>query len=378
MIYLDNSATTKIDEEVFDAMVPWLKEDYGNPSSIYSLGRKARVAIEKARTEVAAAINAHPAELIFTSGGTESNNSVLRSIVQESNLADSIVTSAIEHHAILNPVTFISTLCKRITLLPVEANGQVSVNSLQDFNNARTLVSIMHSNNEVGIIQPIKELRSMVPNALFHSDAVQSFGKVPIDVQELGVDFLSVSGHKIHAPKGIGALFIKKGIDFKSHQQGGAQERNRRAGTESPALIVGFQIAVRKAIREQKVRYQHFVQLQTSMINLLLQKIPSIRLNTSVENSLPTIVNLSFLDANHLDGESLLQQLDIHGIACSNGSACVSGSLQPSHVLLAMGLPEEEAKVAVRFSFSKDTTLEEIHSAAEILANIVSSMRENT
>lgn len=376
MIYLDNSATTQVDPEVLDAMIPWFKENYGNPSSIYSLGRQARVAIEKARGEIAAALNAHPAELIFTSGGTEANNAVLKSAVQESNLADTVVTSAIEHHAILHPLEVLESLGKHTVILPVDDKGLVSPQSVAIHNNARTLVSIMHVNNEVGSIQPIKELREAVPNALFHTDAVQSFGKIPLDVQALGVDFLSLSAHKIHGPKGIGAMFIRKGIDYKAHQQGGAQERNRRAGTEAVALIVGFQVAVRKAMQEMNKRIDHCKFLQSRMISMLLEQIDTIRINTHIDSAIQTIVNISFKDTNLIDGESLLQQLDIQGIACSNGSACVSGSLQPSHVLVAMGLPKDEAKVAVRFSFSKDTTIDEITTAVVTLRDIVASMRD--
>lgn len=376
MIYLDNSATTKLDPEVLDAMLPWFTENYGNASSIYSIGRQARVAIEKARGEIAAAMNAHPAELIFTSGGTEANNSVLKSVVQESNLADTIVTSAIEHHAILHPISVIESFGKQSYILPVNNKGIVSPEQLAPYNNPRTLVSIMHVNNEVGSIQPIKELRETVPHALFHTDAVQSFGKIPIDVQTLGIDFLSVSAHKIHGPKGIGAMFIRKGIDYKAHQQGGAQERNRRAGTEAVALIVGFQVAVRKAMQEMSQRNEHCKHLQSVMLSLLQEQIDSIRINSYIESSISTIVNISFKDTHLIDGESLLQQLDINGIACSNGSACVSGSLQPSHVLVAMGLPTDEAKVAVRFSFSKETTIEDVTTAVSTLREVVTSMRE--
>lgn len=376
MIYLDNSATTRLDPEVLDAMLPWFTDNYGNPSSIYSIGRQARVAIEKARGEIADALNAHPAELIFTSGGTEANNSVLKSVVQESNLADTIVTSAIEHHAILHPLSVLESIGKKTYILPVNEQGIVSTEQLSNYNTLRTLVSIMHVNNEVGSIQPIKELREVVPNALFHTDAVQSFGKIPIDIQTLGIDFLSISAHKIHGPKGIGAMFIRKGIDYKAHQQGGAQERNRRAGTEAVALIVGFQVAVRKAMREMTLRNEHCKHLQSLMLSMLQEQIDNIRINSYVESSISTIVNISFQDTHLIDGESLLQQLDINGIACSNGSACVSGSLQPSHVLVAMGLPSDEAKVAVRFSFSKDTTVEDVKTAVLTLREIVSSMRE--
>lgn len=378
MIYLDNSATTKLDPEVLDAMLPWFRDNYGNPSSIYSIGRQARVAIEKARSEIASALNAHPAELIFTSGGTEANNSILKSIVQESNLADTVVTSAIEHHAILHPLSVLESFGKQTYVLPVNEKGLITPEQLKPYNTSRTLVSIMHVNNEVGSIQPIKELREIVPNALFHTDAVQSFGKISIDIQSSGIDFLSVSAHKIHGPKGIGAMFIRKGIDYKAHQQGGAQERNRRAGTEAVALIVGFQVAVRKAMQEISKRDEHCRHLQSVMMTMLHEQIDSIRINSHLDSSISTIVNISFKDTNMIDGESLLQQLDINGIACSNGSACVSGSLQPSHVLVAMGLPTEEAKVAVRFSFSKDTTLNDVTTAVTTLRDIVSNMRERT
>jgi cysteine desulfurase len=373
MIYLDNSATTQMDDEVLTAMLPWLREDYGNASSIYALGRRARVAIEQARADIATCINAHPAEIFFTSGGTEANNTVLKSCVDESDLADTIAVGATEHHAILHPLEILAHKYPT-AIIPVDEQGLIKKEIVHTYNAPRTLISIMHANNETGIIQPIQELRPLCPEALLHTDAVQSFGKIPFDVQQLGVDFASFSAHKIHGPKGIGALFIRKGIDFKAHQQGGGQERNRRAGTEATALIVGFALAAKKAYTEMEQRAKHTY----SMISLLreeLRNIEGLRCNTPEDNTLPTIINFSLEHADTIDGEAILQSLDIAGIAASNGSACVSGSMQSSHVLLAMGRSKAEAKAAVRFSVSRHTTKEEIQTAAAALKDILISLR---
>lgn len=373
MIYLDNSATTRMDDEVFEAMLPWLRDDYGNASSIYGLGRRARVAIEQARADIAACINAHPAEIFFTSGGTEANNTVLKSCVYESNLADSVAVGATEHHAILHPLDIIAQ-SHRTAIIPVDEQGLISKETVLIYNSQRTLLSIMHANNETGIIQPIEEIRTLCPQALLHTDAVQSFGKIPFDVQQLGIDFASFSAHKIHGPKGIGAVFIRKGIDFKAHQQGGGQERNRRAGTEATALIVGFAFAAKKAYGEMQQRAEH----TRAMISLLrheLSDMEGLRCNTPEDHSLPTIINFSLENADAIDGEAIIQSLDMYGIAASNGSACVSGSLQSSHVLLAMGRSKAEAKAAVRFSVSRHTTKEEIQTAATALKDILISLR---
>lgn len=378
MIYLDNSATTKLDEEVLNAMLPWLREHFGNASSVYSIGRRARVAIEDAREEIASLIHAHPAELIFTSGGTESNNTVLHSACVESQLARSVCYSAIEHHAVIHPSEQLAKLGIATAVLPVDSQGILNCDAAKDILASvphRTLISVMHANNETGMIQPIARLRELSANAFLHTDAVQSFGKIPFNVMDLPIDFASFSAHKIHGPKGVGALFIRKGIDFKAHQHGGGQERNRRAGTESPALIVGFQVAARRAVREMKERAEIMASRVALLRELLSATISNIRINTLVSQSLPNILNISFLDAEKLDGESILQSLDIQGIAASNGSACVSGSLQPSHVLSAMGLPAAEARAAVRFSVSKDTTEAEILTAAQALAEILAALR---
>ncbi|MFM7543746.1 MAG: cysteine desulfurase family protein [Ignavibacteria bacterium] len=375
MIYLDNSATTHIDEEILDAMLPWMKDFFGNPSSAYALGRKARVAIEEAREEIAASINAHPAELIFTSGGTEANNAILKSACIESALTDALAISAIEHHAVSHPSEWLADQGFTLKILGVDSRGVLEQNWYESLPSEKTLISIMQANNETGVIQRIDTMRALIPEQSFiHTDAVQSFGKIPIDVQNLGIDFLSISAHKIHGPKGIGAMYIRKGIDFKSHQHGGGQERNRRAGTESPALIGGFQIAVRNAIRELETRQQHMRYLQECMRALLKEHIPQARINTPEDSAicLPSIINVSFQHIN--DGEAILQLMDMAGIAVSNGSACVSGSQQPSHVLKALGLSDQEAKAAVRFSFSKDNTVEHITEAVLELQQIIVSL----
>jgi cysteine desulfurase len=376
MIYLDNSATTQIDKEVVESMLPWLYEEYGNPSSIYSLGRKARVAIENARTEIAHALHAHPAEIIFTSGGTESNNTVLKSCILESKLVKALAISSIEHHAIIHPAEILSKQGVQVQYIHVNQDGLIPTDELKNYQLDNTLISIMHANNETGSIQPIKAIKDLLPSsALLHSDAVQSFGKIPVLVDELGIDFLTISAHKIHGPKGIGALFIKKGIDFKAHQQGGGQERNRRAGTESTALIVGFQTAVRIAINQLEKNAEHMYSLKQFLINNIISLIPDIHINGPIntQTSLPSIVNISFPNRPNIDGESLLQMMDIQDIAVSNGSACVSGSQQPSHVLSAMGRSQKEAKAAIRFSFSKYTTEAEILKAIHTLKDILDS-----
>ncbi len=375
MIYLDNSATTPLDPRVLQAMLPWLQDGYGNASSIYELGRSARVAIEHARKVVAESIHAHPAEITFTSGGTESNNAVLRSCLGESHLANTLVVSATEHHAVLAPAEYLHSIGANVHVAPVNAQGRVRPEDLAAYNTPATLISVMHANNETGVIQPLSQIRTTCPNIYLHTDAVQSFGKIPVNVSELGVDFLTMSAHKIHGPKGVGALFIRKGIDFKAHQVGGGQERNRRAGTEPVALIVGFAEAVRLAIEEQERNRSHMQELVNVAREIIVAEIPGVHVNTPDEERLPNILNVSFTDAEQLDGEAILQRMDMMGVAVSNGSACVSGSLQPSHVLLAMGRPAAEAKAAVRISVSRQNTLEEIRSAVTILSDVMRKLR---
>lgn len=378
MIYLDNSATTLLDEEVLDEMLPWMRQEYGNASSIYALGRRARVAVERARSEFATLINAHPAEVTFTSGGTESNNTILASACRESALVDRIVVGSIEHHAVLAPSEELAAQGYTRHILGVDNEGRYQPDDVAAFNDARTLISLMHANNETGVVQPLEHLRAAAPHALMHTDAVQTLGKIPFDVQQLGIDLASFSAHKIHGPKGVGAMFIRKGIDFKAHQVGGGQERNRRAGTEPVALIIGFAAALRRSVAAIEQRAQHMQALTNMARSMILEMIPDVRLNTPQEAALPNILNVSFRDADHLDGESMLQLMDIRGIAVSNGSACVSGSLQPSHVLSAMGLSASEARAAVRISVSQYTTQQEISQAVESLAMIIRDLRDRT
>lgn len=380
MIYLDNSATTRLDDDVLDEMLPWLRGEYGNASSIYALGRHARVAIEDARNEIASLLNAHPAEVIFTSGGTESNNAVLKSCCYESGLVSRVVCGATEHHAILEPVQWISNQGIQTCVIGVDAEGRVRTDEVHAENSRATLLSVMHANNETGVVNDLASIRAAAPDALLHTDAVQSFGKIPLDVQELSLDFLSVSAHKIHGPKGVGALFIRKGIDFKAHQQGGAQERNRRAGTEPVAQIVGFAAAARRAVNKMSDRSNHMSGLISTLRELIASSISDVNVNTPNVHTLgagvlPNVLNISFPDAIDFDGDAVLQGMDLRGVAVSNGSACVSGSLQPSHVLMAMGRSVAEARAAVRFSVSKDTTAGDINRAAAILAEVMRDLR---
>lgn len=374
-MYLDNSATTAMDPEVLEDMMPWYTAGYGNASSIYRIGREARVAIERARTEFAALIGAHPAEITFTSGGTESNNAVLKSVLMESRLATSLHYGSTEHHAVIHPAESLKAAGVAVREIPVDSNGRVDITTLNATELQGSLVSLMHANNETGVVNPLATVRSVIGSALLHSDAVQSFGKIPVNVQKLGVDFMSFSAHKLHGPKGVGALFVRKGLDFKAHQQGGGQERNRRAGTESVALIVGMVSAARRAVAEMDQRARHMSQCIGRARRALVEQVPDITVNTPETDVLPNILNVSFNDAERLDGESILQALDIADVAVSNGSACVSGSLQPSHVLRAMGRSEAESKAAVRISVSKDTTFDEIDSACALISQIIRNMR---
>lgn len=375
MIYLDNSATTRIDGPVLEAMLPWLREGYGNPSSQYALGRSARVAIEDARNTIADVLGVHPAEVIFSSGGTESNNAILNSAVGPSQLAGSIAHGATEHHAILHPAEALEARGVERHIIPVTQTGAIDLTALAGANAPFRLVSVMTANNETGVVNDMQAVRNAVPDAILHTDAVQAFGKIPFRPGDLGLDFATISAHKIHGPKGIGAMYIRKGIDFKAHQTGGAQERNRRAGTEPVALIVGFAEAAKRAWMELESRANHMRLLQDIAMKEIQSSIPDVRFNTMPEISMPHIVNVSFKDAATLDGEAILQLLDLQGVAASNGSACVSGSMQPSHVLSAMGLPRAEASAAVRFSVSYHSTEQEVVQAVAILADIIRKLR---
>jgi cysteine desulfurase len=357
-------------------MLPWLREHFGNASSLHAWGRRARVAIEEAREEIASLIGAHPSELVFTSGGTEANNAILKSCCVESRLVDTIVYSAVEHHAVIHPAEALADQGFQTAVLPVDSYGRVRVEEVAPWNRPRTLISVMHANNGTGVIEPLEAIRAAAPDALLHTDAVQSFGKIPVDVRQLGVDFASFSAHKIHGPKGIGAMYIRRGIPFKAHQHGGSQERNRRAGTEPVALIVGFQVAARKAIAQLEQRARRMRQLSQLLRQLLHERIPGVLFNTPEEGALPNIVNITFTDAHALDGDALILGMDFYGVAVSNGSACTAGSMQPSHVLQAMGRSPAQARAAIRFSLSHETTEEDIRYAVEALERVLEPMRQ--
>jgi cysteine desulfurase len=363
MIYLDNSATTKIDERVLAAMQPFLAEKYGNASSVHSLGREARVALEEARAAVAASIGADSAEIVFTSGGTEANNYAIKGAIfseikkgkQFSDL--SILTSSVEHHAVLEPVEFLRSVGVAVSVATVDGSGSASLN---DITNGLTLASLLFVNNEVGSINDIQalvsQIRSVSASALIHTDAVQALGKIAFDVHDLGVDLLSLSSHKIHGPKGIGALYIRRGVQIEPLLHGGSQERNRRGGTEAVALAIGFAEAARLANAEFDERATHIRTLREYLLQQLAV-IPEVIIN-SPRDGVDAIINISFIPEvlKRIDGEALIINFDLDGIAVSNGAACTSGTIQPSHVLLAMGKGEAVAAKSVRVSLSKDTT----------------------
>jgi len=384
MIYLDNSATTPLDPNVTTAMQPYLGEKFGNASSIYSLGREARMALEDSRSLVASAIGADPSEIVFTSGGTEANNHAIKGTifdaVKKGKRFDelSVITSATEHHAVLEPVAFLESIGTRADRPEVNNESAVDPENIDNASiNDLTLASFMLVNNEVGTINPVKELAAVIrkrsSDAIIHTDAVQALGKIDIDVRELGVDLLSLSGHKIHGPKGIGALFIRRGIKIEPLHHGGAQERNRRGGTESIALAVGFGEAVRQMQLTKEGSRKHIKDLRTYAIKKL-SAFPEVGFNSPMnEKGVDGIINISFIPKvlNKLDGEALLIRFDLEGIAVSNGSACTSGSIQPSHVLMAMGKGQEIASKSLRISFSRYTKQEEIDTFIEVLSTII-------
>ncbi len=377
MIYLDHSATTPLHPQVLEAMLPWLRDEYGNASSVHAYGRKARVAIEDARSEVAAAIGAYPSEVTFTSGGTESCNAVIFGCTGISNLADQVWCGATEHHAVLSPLHTLERKGAQAGVIPVDGSGAVMPESVRSLDHPRSLICVMMVNNETGLINNVQGIREALPQSLLFTDAVQALGKVPVHMGELKADFASFSAHKINGPKGVGALFVRRGIDFKAYQQGGGQERNRRAGTEAVASIVGFASAVRLTMDDFEANTKHMSRLRDILRTRIVATIPDVRINTP-EHSAPHILNVSFTDAAQFDGEAILQLMDMRGVAVSNGSACVSGSLQPSHVLLAMGVPSSEARAAVRFSVGRQTTEDDVASAVTILSDVVRALRVGT
>lgn len=375
-IYLDNAATTPLKKEVLDAMMPYLSNSFGNPSSLYSYGQEAKKAIEEARDKVANAIYANSDEIFFTSGGTESDNWALKGAAYAlKDKGNHIITSSVEHHAILHTCQYLESQGFEITYLPVDEYGLVDPNELKKVIKDNTiLASIMYANNEIGTIEPIQELANVSheKGVLFHTDAVQAVGNVPIDVKKLDVDMLSMSAHKIYGPKGVGALYIRKGLRIDTLLQGGAQERNRRAGTENVAGIVGFGTAIELITKNIDEHIKKLTRLRDKLIDGIL-KIPYTRLNGHPIKRLPGNVNVSF---EFVDGESLILSLDMEGICVSSGSACTAGSIDPSHVLLAIGLPEEIAHGSLRLTIGEENTEEEIDTVINKLPKIVDRLRQ--
>lgn len=376
MIYLDNAATTRTAPEVVEAMLPYFSELYGNPSSIYAIAAKSKEAITKGREQIANVLGTAAENIYFTAGGSESDNWALKATFEAlKDKGNHIITTRIEHHAILHTCEYLEKRGARITYLNVDRNGIVDLEELKAAITPETiLISVMFANNEIGTIQPIKEIGEIAKEhgILFHTDAVQAFGQVPIKVDELGIDMLSSSGHKINGPKGIGFLYIRKGVKIKSFIHGGAQERKRRAGTENVPGIVGYGAAAEMADKTMKERTAREIELRDYMIGRLLNEIPFCRLNGDATRRLPNNVNVSF---EFIEGESLLIMLDMKGICASSGSACTSGSLDPSHVLLAIGLPHEVAHGSLRLTLSGETTKEDIDTTVEAIKEIVDKLR---
>jgi len=375
-IYLDYAATTPTHPEVVKAMLPYFTDAFGNPSSIYSYGQEAKGAIEEARDKVAALISARDEEIVFTSGGTEADNFAIKGVAYANEMkGDHIITSSIEHHAVIETCKFLERRGFRVTYLPVDEYGLVDPNDVKKAITDKTiLISVMQASNEVGTVEPIAEIGRIAKEAgiYFHTDAVQTVGHIPVDVNELGVDLLSMSAHKLYGPKGVGALYIRKGTKLIPFMHGGEQERRRRASTENVPGIVGFGKAVELAQQEISEEAERLTYLRDQLINGLLERIDHTRLNGHPIMRLPNNVNVS---VDFIEGESMLLNLDLEGICASTGSACSSASLEPSHVLLALGLAHEQAHGSLRFSLGKWSTDEEIERVLDVLPGIVAKLR---
>lgn len=376
IIYLDNAATTKTRKEVVEAMLPYFTENFANPSSIYSIARGCKEAVNEARDAIATTLKVKPADIYFTAGGSESDNWALKAAaIAYQDKGKHIITSKIEHHAILHTCEYLQEQGFEVTYLDVDENGVVDLEQLKASIRPDTiLISIMFANNEIGTIEPVKEIGKIAKenNIIFHTDAVQAYGQVEIDVEDMGIDMLSASGHKLNGPKGIGFLYIRKGLKLRSFIHGGAQERKRRAGTENVPGIVGFGIAAKIAHETMKERTDKEKELRDYVIDRITAEIPYAKLNGHKTNRLPNNINFSF---RFIEGESLLIMLDMKGICGSSGSACTSGSLDPSHVLLAIGLPHEIAHGSLRLTLSEETTKEELDYVVDELKAIVERLR---
>ena len=376
LIYLDNAATTKTRPEVVEAMLPYFTELYGNPSSVYEFSAPVKEAVTRAREIIGASIGARKEDIYFTAGGSEADNWAIKAAADAcGQKGKHIITSKIEHHAVLHTCQYLEQKGFEVTYLDVDENGVVKLEELKKAIRPDTiLISIMFANNEIGTIQPIREIGEIAQEhkILFHTDAVQAFGQIPIDVDACHIDMLSASGHKLNGPKGIGFLYIRKGVKIRSFVHGGAQERKRRAGTENVPGIVGMGAAVERAMRTMETRTAKERKLRDYLIERIETEIPYCRLNGDRTNRLPNNVNFSF---RFIEGESLLIMLDMKGICASSGSACTSGSLDPSHVLLAIGLPHEIAHGSLRMTLGEETTREDLDYTVDTLKEIVANLR---
>jgi len=371
-IYLDYAATTPVDPDVVKAMLPYFTDRFGNPSSIHSFGQEGKAAMEEARDKIANFIGAKPEEIIFTSGGTESDNFAVKGGVYKGN---HIITTSIEHHAIIKSCRFLEKNGFKVTYLPVDKNGLLNPEDVKKaITNETVLISVMHANNEIGTIEPIAEIGEIArkKGIYFHTDAVQSFGHLPINVDKLNVDLLSVSAHKLYGPKGVGALYVRKGTRMTAFMHGGEQERNRRASTENVPGIVGFGRAVEIAGEKMAAEKEKLTILRDKLIKGIFERIGDVRLNGHPSKRLPNNVNISI---DFVEGESMLLNLDMEGIAASTGSACSSSSLEPSHVLLALGLRHELAHGSLRFTFGRYTKEEDVDYLLEVLPKIINKLR---
>lgn len=379
-VYLDHAATTPVDPRVIDAMLPYYTEHFGNPSSMYGLGRAAKQALEEARQRLADIIGAKPEEIVFTSGGTEADNFAIYGVAAAARMKGKkqIITSPIEHHAVLEPVHQLKKQGFDVVVLPVDSDGLVDPEEVRNAITAETaLVSIMHANNEVGVIQPMAAIAAVTKAAgvPLHTDAVQTFGSIHVNVDDLGCDLLSLSSHKFYGPKGVGALYIRKGTRIISQMKGGAQERNRRASTENVPGIIGLVRAAEIAAEELEQNTAHITALREKLITGLFDVVPEIRLNGHRTQRLPNNVNIC---VRGVEGEAMLLFLDMKGICGSSGSACSSGSLEPSHVLLAMGVPQEVAHGSLRFTLGRKTTEAEIDYVLQAIPPVVERLRQMT
>ncbi len=380
-VYLDNSATTPVDREVIETMLPFLTEKFGNASSIHFFGQEARAAVDRARHRVAELINARPAEIVFTSGGTESNNLAIRGLIEANDkYGKHIITSDIEHSAVKEVCEDLIKRGYEVTYLPVYEDGVVKIEDvIKAVRDDTILITVMTANNEIGTIQPVeeigrlvRELREKGKKIWFHTDAVQAVGKIAVDVEEIGCDLLSISAHKIYAPKGIGALYVRRGVRLHKQNIGGHQERERRGGTENVPYIVAFGKTCELAKTNLAINATRLGELRNKFENEVGEKIPDLVFNGKRESRLPNIANISF---RHIEGEGLLINLDMQGIAVSTGSACSSGSLEPSPVIRALGRNDELARGAIRFSFGKENTAEDVEYLLEVLPKAVENLR---